>query len=60
MKVKELMAQLVRADQELEVVLVYDISEYWGEMYHLASEVVKCEVELDGPKKDNTLCLLIK
>ena len=60
MKVKDLLLQLSQVDQELDVALIYDISEYWGEMFHLASEVTITDVSIDGPKKVGTKCLLIK
>lgn len=60
MKVKELMAQLEQVDQELDVALVHDISEYWGELFHIADEVQVTSVQIDGPKKTGTICLLIK
>ena len=60
MKVKELLAQLAQLDQELEVALVHDISEYWGELFHLASEVEVTNVVVDGPKRNGTVCVLIK
>lgn len=60
MKVKELLSQLAKVDQELDVALVYDISEYWGELFHIAGEVQVTSVQVDGPKREGTVCLLIK
>jgi hypothetical protein len=60
MKVKDLLAQLAQVDQELEVALVYDISEYWGELFHIAEEVQVTNVQVDGPKNLGQVCLLIK
>jgi len=60
MKVKDLLLQLSQIDQELDVALVYDISEYWGEVFHVASTVEITNVSIAGPKEAGTVCLLIK
>lgn len=60
MKVKELMAQLSQVDQDLDVALVYDVSEYWGELYHIAQGARVTSVGINGPKRNGTICLLIE
>jgi hypothetical protein len=60
MKVKDLRALLAQVDQELDIAVVTDNSEYWGTLYGVAKEAYVASVQVNGPKKAGEQCFLIQ
>lgn len=60
MKVKDLLALLAQADQELDVAVLTSTSEYWGSIYGVATKAcVDEDCQVDGPKRAGKPAFLI-
>lgn len=60
MKVKDLLALLAQADQELEVAVQRDEDhEYWGKIYGRAEFAGPAREPIDGPMSNDQPCFLI-
>ena len=60
MKVKDLLAKLALADQELDIAVCVDDHEYWGLLYGVAEDAYEEEdVQVNGPKRPGRRCFVI-
>lgn len=59
MKVKDLLAKLAQADQELVVAFRSENHEYWGYLYSVAERAEVQMVDVDGPEKPSREAFVI-
>ena len=61
LKVKELVAELLKQDQDLEVGMLTATDEYWGDIYGRVTGLEITYEGLDGPKSGRVeKCIVLK
>lgn len=59
-KVRDLKAILNELDDEMDIAVPYEEHDYWGTLYRRAERAEVRKVEVDGPKEDYVVCLVIQ